>query len=195
MEGIKLVECKLKQWRCSIKGSLKFLNSLCFGLQDKFMFHRGQGNKITNPIITFDSIKMMYHPTIRQGLAVSLLPDKDMFWHSVMLSSRMSRAINPNITMAIKRPTTFPVRMFITYRHFPRLVNPILLRCTSTASSSSITNYYSTIYAIIYRISLAFRIPRFFSGAASALSSIARGRFPTNNTYPHNILIISYGLI
>lgn len=200
MDGVKLIDCKLKQWGCSVKGRLKLLDAFCLRFQHKGMFHRRQGNKIADSIIGFNSIKMVDNPTLRQWLAMSLFPDQNMFFNSIAFCSRMARAVNPHIAVFIKRTTTFPIRTFfpllayITFIQTANADSPSPFLFTNLASRSLEANYIPTIHAIIYRISLAFLIPRFFNGATSAFGSIARSRFSTDNTYSHSTTIIPCGV-
>jgi len=193
IEGVKLIECKLKQLRCSIKGSLKLLDALRLSLEDKRMLHRRQGNKITDSVIGFNSIKMMYDPTLRQGFIMSLFPNNDVFWYPVVFRSRMPRTINPDVTMAIKSTPSFPICMFATPVYFPWLGLPSVLPCTCDATLSPVTsNRLFAIYAVALYSPFAMAVlPSLFRRTMMTITTFYN--VTANITYSHNKVYSSIG--
>ena len=70
---------KLKQYGLSIKLGLQFLNAFSFSLKDKVMLFIRQGDKITNTIISFNTIKMVNYPSIWKWFTIRLFPNPNVF--------------------------------------------------------------------------------------------------------------------
>lgn len=136
-----------------IKHSFKFLNTFCFGLKDEIMFLVRQGLQINWAIIVWNTIKVMDNPTIRQRLAVSFFPYKDVLKNVTLLfySSRMVRSIYQDIAIGSYNATTFPVRGLMTSLELLLVYSaysPSINHSTMPAPCSWVRNHSTTIYAL-----------------------------------------------
>jgi len=92
----------LKKLSLIFKKGLQFLNALSFCRQYVVMLPPGQARQVRWSIIIFNPIKVVDNPAIRQVLAMSFFPYKNMLENHPRISlsltcSRMFRFINKNI--------------------------------------------------------------------------------------------------
>lgn len=193
------LQAALKELILMVENSLKFLNSLLeFGYYQSVLFFRFS-KQIGRAIIVFNPIKVMNFPAFRKRFAVGLLPNKDMFQHSITFCSWMTRAVNPDITMSIHTtPTTpivvlLPTRTYIAFFHAAYANSPSPFLLATSAQFSLVAYLRSALGAVIYWIFVPNGFPCFFHCATSASGSITRSRLPTVSTYSHSISILPYG--
>lgn len=99
-----------------IKKSFQFLNAFSLGLQNKKVFAGRQSSKVTRSIISFDAVKMMNYPTIRQRFSIDLFPNSDMFKDITrFVRFSMSWLLNIDITCFYK--TAFCTRYEESFSH------------------------------------------------------------------------------
>jgi hypothetical protein len=145
-----------KTMSLSIQSSFKLLNTFSFGSEHEGMFLTGQGYKVAQTIIILDAVEVVNYPTIREGLTISLFPNKDMLSNITSFTrSWMFRGIDLNIAIC-DYFASLPENMLC-----PRLkdgaINPScqpVFTSTLSASSSLTANQLPTINTW-----MSFRLP------------------------------------
>lgn len=149
-----------------IKQGLKFLNTLSFGLENKKVFSTGQTHQINRAVVATNPVQVVNNPTLRQWLAVSLLPDKKMFCHiALTICSRMFGFKELNIPMYIGFATTpvcppFPAHGFTCSYTCSPLIFGIAMFAPNSLSvdkSSAVNTRVSVLQRILsFKSTLAF---------------------------------------
>ena len=173
-EGIKENGC-LEKLLLMIKQGLQFLNSFCFSLQNKSVFLFRQGNKIINPVICFDTIKMVNNPSFGQGFVMGSFPNKNMFSNiSVCWAIGFF-----DVNIAIFNKSIFGVK-------HSWIIFTTKLGCTTFTSYAFVTCWFSTVYtrmlfALIKSfkryLSPTFPTKMFFSFTCNLIALLAKFAF------------------
>jgi hypothetical protein len=123
----------LKELSLLLQKCFKFLNAFSFCCQNVIVLFIRESGKILQPIITLYSIQMVNYPSVREVFPVSLFPNEDMFKHTParLISSRVTGAINHNITIGKFITSAFPLGVFfsnssrVIYRMVMNKVTPV----------------------------------------------------------------------
>lgn len=133
-----------------IEKRLKLLNSFCFSIQQSAMLFVRQSYEVLHPIVIFNSVKMVNDPTIRQELAVSLFPNKDMLIDvAVIICSWMVRLLQQAVAVTIMCYSPSPRGISLTFGKLEEnIIFPKLFRATAPTSSRTSEDFLSTVNAI-----------------------------------------------
>ncbi len=121
----------------SHKQSLKFLNTLCFGLKNKVMLLSRQSLQVLRAVIVLDAVKMMNYPAFRQWLTVSFFPYKNVLKDIAVGGAGMLWLPNKNIPITVFSFTAFPLRMIYTCA---KLTSTMLTRLRSFRAGLTANN-------------------------------------------------------
>lgn len=132
------------------------------------MFLIGQSNKIRWSIVRANTVKMVYHPSLRYSLSMRLFPYKSMFCNTAIRNCiRMVRSINSNITFVSPRTTSFYVKRICSFTSPPSF-------CATTMASCRFSVYFLTaVWTQVWGFSRKVSsICTSFRGTASASFSL-----------------------